>query len=110
MAKKEYVANNKHPQRIPTHPGFILKEDVLPYLGLTITMAAKELGISRQMLHKILNGSHSITPAMALRIGRICDNDPAMWLRMQQAYDLKIAEIELQEEIKKIPAHTFSMH
>lgn len=106
--KKEYPVRER-PQRIPTHPGLILKEDILPHLGLTITTAAKELGISRQMLHRILNGSHPITPAMALRFGRFCGNDPAMWLRMQQAYDLKNAEIELRDEIKKIPVHT-SVH
>lgn len=105
MMKKEDLMSER-PQRLPTHPGLILREDVLPYLGLTITTAAKELSISRQMLHRILNASHPITPAMALRLGRFCGNDPAMWLRMQLAYDLKVAEVELKEEIKKIPVHT----
>lgn len=105
MIKKEYIVRGR-PQRIPTHPGVILREDVLPNLGLSITTASKELGISRQMLHRILKGSHPITPSMALRLGRFCDNDPAMWLRMQQAYDLKKAEIELKDELKKIPVHT----
>lgn len=108
MMKKEYVVRER-PQRIPTHPGVILREDVLPNLGLSITTASKELGISRQMLHRILKGTHPITPSMALRLGRFCDNDPAMWLRMQQAYDLKKAEIELKEELKKIPVHA-SLH
>ena len=76
---------------------------------MSVTTAAKELGISRQMLHRILNGSHPITPAMALRFGRFCGNDPAIWLRMQQAYDLKIVEIELRDEIAKIPVHA-SLH
>src|SRR5260221_10113391 len=105
MMKKEYIVRER-PRRIPTHPGLILKEDVLLHLGLSVTTAAKELGISRQMLHRILNGSHPITPAMALRLGRFCGNDPAMWLRMQQAYDLRNAEIALRDEIKKIPVHT----
>ena len=108
MIKKEYIVRER-PQRIPTHPGVILREDVLPNLGLSITTASKELGISRQMLHRILKGSHPITPSMALRIGRFCDSDPAMWLRMQQAYDLKKAEVELNEELKKIPVHV-SLH
>lgn len=109
MMKNEYLVR-KEPQRIPTHPGLILKEDVLPHLELSVTTAAKELGISRQMLHRILNGSHPITPTMALRIGRFCGNSPVMWLRMQQAYDLKMAEIDLGEEIKKIPVHTSMSH
>lgn len=109
MSKKEYFITER-PKRIPTHPGVILKNDVLPSLGLSITLAAKELGISRQTLHRILNGSHPITPAMALRLGRFCNTDPGMWLRMQQAYDLKNAEIELNEELKKIPIHSVSVH
>lgn len=104
MVKKEYIVQ-KRPSRLPTHPGAILREDVLPNLGLSISTAAKELGVTRQTLHRILNGSHSITPSMALRLGRFCDSSPMMWLRMQQAYDLKKAELELVEEIKKIPIH-----
>lgn len=104
MIKKEYLVK-EHPARLPTHPGVILREDVLPNLGLSISAAAKELGITRQTLHRILNGSHSISPSMALRLGHFCDNSPMMWLRMQQAYDLRKAELELEEEIKKIPVH-----
>ena len=47
---------------------------------------------------------------MAVRLGRFCDNDPALWLRMQQAYDLRKAMIELGDEIKKIPIHTAFIH
>jgi addiction module HigA family antidote len=108
MNHKEYLLNQR-PQRIPTHPGIILKEDVLPSLGLSITKAAQELGISRQTLHRILNTSHPVTPSMALRFGRFCNNDPAMWLRMQQAYDLKIAEAKLSEELKRIPIYSISL-
>lgn len=106
MMKKEYVVRER-PQRIPTHPGIIFGEDVLPALGISITTAAKELGISRQTLHRILKGSHPITPAMALRLGRFSDSDPALWLRMQQAYDLKVVEVELKDELKKIPIHSW---
>lgn len=109
MSKVEYLVNSGS-KRIPTHPGIILKEDVLVNLGLSITLAAKELGVSRQTLHRILKGSHPITPAMALRIGRFCDTNPAIWLKMQQAHDLKIAELELSEELKKIPVHQQSTH
>ena len=109
MKKDEHFVT-KYPTRVPTHPGIILKEDVLPHLGLSITAAAKELGVSRQTLHRILKGSNPITPTMALRLGRFCDNDPAMWLRMQQAFDLKNAAIELGDELKKIPVHVASVH
>lgn len=109
MRKVEYFVTERS-KRIPTHPGIILKEDILPNLGLSITLAAKELGVSRQTLHRILKGSHPITPIMALRLGRFCGTNPAMWLRMQQAYDLKKAEIELEDELKKIPLHVARVH
>ena len=109
MMKREYFITAR-PKRISTHPGSILKADILPDLGLSITQAAKELGISRQILHRILKGSHPITPKMALRLGRFCGNDPAIWLRMQQAHDLKKAELQLGDELKKIPIHISSAH
>ncbi len=109
MTTSEYFITER-PKRIPTHPGLILKEDVLPSLGLSITTAAKELGVSRQTLHRILKGEHPITPAMALRLGRFCDTEPALWLRLQQACDLKKAEIELGDELNKIPIHVAPLH
>lgn len=104
MIKKEHIIHEK-PSRLPTHPGVLLREDVLPALGLSITAAARELGVTRQTLHRIANGSQAITPAMALRLGRFCNNSPLMWLRMQQAYDLKKAELELKDVLKEIPVH-----
>ena len=107
MSIREYLVEQR-PQRYPTHPGTILKEDILPHLGLSITEAAKDLGVSRQTLHRILNTSHPITPTMALRLGRFCNNDPALWLRLQQAYDLKKAEENLGNELEKIFVHSLN--
>lgn len=109
MTKREYILTER-PKRLPTHPGLILKEDVFPSLGVSITTAAQELGVSRQTLHRILNGSHPITPSMALRLGRFCNTEAALWLRLQQAYDLKKAELELKDQLKKIPVHTVHIH
>lgn len=109
MTMKEYFVTGR-PNRMPTHPGVILKEDVLPSLGLSITIAAQEMGVSRQTLHRILKGTHPITPSMALRLGRFCDTDPALWLSLQQAFDLKEAELELREELQKIPVHSAIVH
>ena len=91
--------------RCPTHPGEILRYDVLPALNMTIAGAARELGISRQMLHKIISGQAPITPEMALRIGKWCGNGPGLWLRMQQAYDLWRAEQAMAAELDAIPSH-----
>lgn len=87
----------------PVHPGELLREDVLPALGKSYTEIASLLGTSRQTLHDILNEKQSITPAMALRFGKLCGNGPDLWIDMQRAYDLRIAEREMADEIKKIP-------
>jgi len=87
----------------PTHPGAVLREDVLPALGLSVTDAATKLRVSRQALHNILGEKAAVSPEMALRLGKLCGNGPGLWLRMQQARDLWRAERELAEELEKIP-------
>jgi antitoxin HigA-1 len=89
-------------KRPPIHPGEVVREDVLPALGLSVSEAARRLGVSRQQLHRILACTHPITTEMALRIGRLAGNGPGLWLRMQQAYDLWHAEQRLQEELAQI--------
>jgi len=88
--------------RPPVHPGELLREEVLPALGLSISEAARRLNISRQQLHRVLACTHPITTDMALRIGRLAGNGPGLWLRMQQAYDLWHAERQMKEELSKI--------
>jgi addiction module HigA family antidote len=91
--------------RRPTLPGEILKEDVLPALNLSVAAAAKQLGVSRQALYKVLAGTVAVTPEMALRLGRWCGNGPGLWLRMQQAHDLWRAEQAMAAELAGIPSH-----
>jgi antitoxin HigA-1 len=91
--------------RCPTHPGEILREDVLPSLKITVTDAARELGIARQTLHRVMAGEMAITPSMALRLGQWCGNGPGLWLRMQMAYDLWHAERAIADSLKEIPSH-----
>jgi addiction module HigA family antidote len=98
----------KGAERRPTHPGAILREDVLAALGLSVSEAARQLGVTRQTLHRIMAEKVSITPAMAVRLGRFCGNGPGLWLRMQQAYDLWRAERELGGKLEKIPVHRIS--
>ena len=88
--------------RATTHPGEVLREDVLAELGLSVTEAARRLGVSRQQLHRILGCTHPITVEMALRIGKLAGNGPGVWLRMQQNHDLWHAEQKLAGELKKI--------
>jgi len=73
----------------PAHPGEILKELVIEPLGMTITEAARHLGVSRKSLSRVLNGRGTMTPEMALRLELTFGNpDAAHWLRLQNAYDL----------------------
>ena len=89
-------------KRPPIHPGEILREDVLPSLKLSVSEAARRLGISRQQLHRVLACTHPISTEMALRIGKFAGNGPGIWLRMQQAYDLWHAEQRMKDELSKI--------
>ena len=93
-------------KRPPTHPGVILREDVLPSLGLSVSEAARQLRVSRQTLHRILAGTSAVTPEMAVRLGKFCGNGAGLWLRMQETFDLWHAERRLAKELDKIPAHT----
>ena len=97
----EFDVNRPLP-RPPIHPGEVLREDVFPALGLSVSEAARRLGVSRQQLHRILACTHPITVEMALRIGRLVGNGPGLWLRMQQNHDLWRTEQGLRLELKKI--------
>ena len=100
----EYMVT-KESRMSPVHPGEMLREEVLPALKLSVSEAARQLGVSRQTLHRIMAGTHSITPEMAVRIGKFCGNGPGLWLRIQQRYDLWHVEQRLRNEIDKIPTH-----
>lgn len=89
--------------RPPTHPGAILREDVLPALKLTVSQAARDLGVSRQLLHRVLNEQGPITPEMALKIGRLCGNGPDLWINMQAAHDLWHAKQKLGAALNAVP-------
>lgn len=92
-------------KRCPTHPGALLRDEVLPSLRLSVVDAARQLGVARQTLHRIMAGESAITPEMAVRLGRFCGNGPGLWLRMQQAHDLWLAERKLKDELDRIPNH-----
>jgi addiction module HigA family antidote len=92
----------RRPAREPTHPGAILREDVLPAIGEAVAAAAKKLGVTRQHLHRILAEKAPVSPEMALRLGKFCGNGPELWLRLQQNYDLWHAQRSLKAELAKI--------
>ncbi|MBR0682225.1 HigA family addiction module antidote protein [Roseomonas eburnea] len=100
--KREYPA--RHPSKMrPAHPGAVLRDDVLPALAVSVTEAARELGISRQTLHAILAERAPVTPDMAVRLGKWCGNGPHLWLAMQRERDLWEASERLAETVEGIP-------
>jgi len=72
----------RDPKRKPTHPGAVLREDVLP---ATQTEFARRLGVSRLTVSELLLEKRGLSPEIAARIGRLLDTTPESWLRMQEA-------------------------
>jgi antitoxin HigA-1 len=85
----------------PSHPGLIIRDDVLPELQLSVNEAAEQLGVSRVTLSRVINGRSAITAAMALRVGKWVGNGPEIWLRMQGQYDLCQARKKGEPKVKK---------
>ena len=75
----------------PVHPGEIIKQDILPSAGLSVTAAAKALRVSRQMLHDILAERKPLSAIMCLKVSRLFGGSPEVWMRLQAAHDLKKA-------------------
>lgn len=78
----------RNSQRRPTHPGAILREDVLPALAMTQAEFARYLGVSRLVVSDPLHERRAISPEMAARVGKLLNTTPVSWLRMQEAVDL----------------------
>jgi addiction module HigA family antidote len=87
----------------PTHPGEILREDVLPSLGKSKVEIAKLFGVSRAALCNMIAERAAITPDMALRLGKLLGGAASVWPTMQQTYDLRTREKELATALSKIP-------
>ena len=80
------------PMHNPPHPGEIIRTLCLEPLGLTVTAAARGLGVSRKTLSAILNGRSRISPEMAVRLSIAFNTSTESWLNQQRNYDLWIAE------------------
>lgn len=90
--------------RCPTHPGAVLREDVLPSMGVSVSAFAAGLGVSRQMVHGILAERHAVTPEMALRLGAYLGNGPQLWIDMQVRHDLYLAGAKLDGKLPAVAA------
>ena len=93
----------RNPKRMPTHPGAVLREDVLPELGWSQTELAARLTVSRQTVSDLLHEKKSLTAEMAIRIARAVGGTPESWLRMQEALDLWTAEMKFKKNPKIAP-------
>ena len=82
------------PMTNPPHPGEIVKHECLEPLGLSVTRAAKGLGISRQTLSELVNERAGVSVQMALRLSMSFGSTPEAWLALQTAYDLARARRE----------------
>jgi len=78
----------RDPTRRPTHPGAVLREDVLPALEMSQSEFARRLGVSRLSVSDLLNEKRALSPEMAARLARLLDTTAESWMRMQMALDL----------------------
>jgi len=89
----------------PPHPGEVLRELCLEPLGISVTDAAKALGVARKTLSSILNGHSGISPEMAIRLSKAFGTSPESWLNQQVQFDLWEAEQHAKNlKIKKLVA------
>jgi antitoxin HigA-1 len=72
----------------PPHPGEVIRDLCLEPLGISVTAAARSLGVTRKALSELLNGRSGVSPSMALRLGIAFDTSAESWLNLQQQYDL----------------------
>lgn len=78
---------NRNPDRCPTHPGEMLREDVIPATGKSKAEIARMLGISRQHLHDVLAERKRVSPEVAVRLAKLFGNEPLFWIWMQGICD-----------------------
>lgn len=92
----------------PPHPGLVIKRMLIDGAALSVTAAAKALGVGRVTLSRILNMKSGISPEMAVRLSLALNTSSEMWINMQSMYDLWQAEKkrkQLRSNIKKIKIH-----
>jgi addiction module HigA family antidote len=101
----------RDPNRKPTHPGAVIREDVLPALGITQAQLANHLGVSRLSVSDILLEKRGVSAEMAIRIADAIGGTPESWLRMQEAIDLWEAKQKFVKNpaIKARPVHQLAV-
>ena len=100
---KKLIKSLRNPSRRPTHPGEILREDILPALNITQAVFASHLGVSRLSVSEILHEKRGISAEMAVRIARVIGGTPQSWLHMQEAVDIWEVEQKFQKNPESAP-------
>lgn len=85
----------------PIHPGEFL-EEILQDRGLSQAAFARVIGVSPMRISHLLHGERPITAELALRLGRAFGQSPQYWMNLQTGYDLKLAERELKDSLRKV--------
>ncbi len=92
--------------RKPTHPGELIREDLLPETGMSQVRLARLMGVSRRTVSEIVNERRRVTPDIAFRLARVFNSTPEMWLNMQQSLDLwEVRSVHGHEYAKIQPVH-----
>ena len=76
----------------PPQPSRIVRQECIEALGLTVSLAARALGVTRQTLNNLVNGRAGVSPEMAIRLSKAFGSSPEVWLGLQMEYDLAQAE------------------
>jgi addiction module HigA family antidote len=102
FARQQAPKRPEYPVRRPlkraaVHPGVLMREIIEDHAKLTISEAARRMGVSRPALHAVLSGSAAVTAEMALRFARLTGGAPELYLNMQTSYDLEAARQRLKE-------------
>ena len=93
------------PMKNPVHPGVIVREDCLKALGLSVSEAAKRLGVGRQALSSLVNEKAGVSIEMAYRLSKAFGSTPEHWLQMQLAFDLaQSRDLEKTIKVRRIEA------
>ena len=77
----------RNPDRCPSHPGELLREDIIPATKKSKSEIARMIGISRQHLYNILAEQKPVSPEVAVRLAKLLGNEPLFWIKLQGAYD-----------------------
>jgi antitoxin HigA-1 len=95
----------RDPKRRPTHPGAVLREDILPALGLTQGQFAEHMGVSRLTVSELVHEKRGLSAEIAVRLAMVLRTTPETWMRMQQAVDLWEAQQDAGkfEKVQPLP-------